>query len=70
MKDWIGVEVAWKKREGGKEKKVVLIFAASREHFWRRQWHSTPVLLPGKSQGRKSLAGCSPWGRKELDVTE
>ena len=29
----------------------------------RRQWHPTPVLLPGKSQGRRSLVGCSPWGR-------
>ena len=30
---------------------------------WRRQWHPTPVLLPGKFHGRKSLVGCSPWGR-------
>ena len=37
---------------------------------WRRQWHPTPVLLPGKSHGRRSLVGCSPWGRKELDTTE
>ena len=29
-----------------------------------------PVLLPGKSHGRRSLVGCSPWGRKELDTTE
>jgi len=29
----------------------------------RRQWHPTPVLLPGKSHGWRSLAGCSPWGR-------
>ena len=28
-----------------------------------RQWHPTPVLLPGKSHGRRSLVGCSPWGR-------
>ena len=32
--------------------------------------HPTPVLLPGKSQGRRSLVGCSPWGRKESDTTE
>ena len=31
--------------------------------FWRRQQHPTPVLLPGKSHGRRSLEGCSPWGR-------
>ena len=35
------------------------------EHFlWRRQWHPTPVLLPGKSHGRRSLVGCSPWVAK------
>ena len=31
---------------------------------------ATPVLLPGKSHGQKSLVGCSPWGRKESDTTE
>ena len=29
---------------------------------WRRQWHPTPVLLPGKSHGRRRLVGFSPWG--------
>ena len=38
--------------------------------LWRRQWHPTPVLLPGKSHGRRSLVGCSPWGRQELDTAE
>ena len=36
----------------------------------RRRSHPTPVLLPGKSHGRRSLVGCSPWGRGELDATE
>ena len=36
----------------------------------RRQWHPTPVLLPGKSRGRRSLVGCSSWGRYESDTTE
>ena len=36
----------------------------------RRQWHLTPVLLPGKSHGWRSLVGYSPWGREELDTTE
>ena len=36
----------------------------------RRQWHPTPVLLPGKSHGQKSLVGCSPWVTKESDMTE
>ena len=37
---------------------------------WRRQWHPTPVLLPGKSHGWRSLVGCSPWGREESEMTE
>ena len=36
----------------------------------RRQWYPTPVLLPGKSHGRRSLEGCSPWGCWESDTTE
>ena len=36
----------------------------------RRQWHRTPVLLPGKSHGRRRLVGCSPWSREESDTTE
>ena len=32
-------------------------------YIWRRQWHPTPVLLPRKSHGQRSLVGCSPWGR-------
>ena len=36
----------------------------------RRQWHPTPVLLPGKSHGRRSLEGCSPWGCWRSDATE
>ena len=32
-------------------------------HLRRRRWHPTPVLLPGKSHGRRSPVGCSPWGR-------
>ena len=39
--------------------------------FWRRQWRPTPVLLPGKSHGRRSLlVGCRLWGRTESDTTE
>ena len=36
----------------------------------RRQWHPTPVPLPGKSHGQRSLVGCSPWGHEESDMTE
>ena len=43
----------------------------SHQHLLRRrQWHPTPVLLPGKSHGRRSLEACSPWGRWGSDVTE
>ena len=38
--------------------------------YKRRQWHPTPVLLPGNSHGRRSLVGYSPWGRQESDMTE
>ena len=38
--------------------------------FGRRQWHLTPVFLPRKSHGWRSLVGCSPWDREELDTTE
>ena len=38
--------------------------------YWRRKWQPTPVFLPGKSQGRRSLVGCSPWGHEESDMTE
>ena len=37
---------------------------------WRRNWQPTPVFLPGKFHGQRSLAGYSPWGHKELDMTE
>ena len=37
---------------------------------WRRKWQPTPVFLPGESHGQRSLAGYSPWGRKESDTTE
>src|SRR5574337_1083906 len=38
--------------------------------YRRRQWHPTPVLLLGKSHGRRSLLGCNPWGCQESDMTE
>jgi len=41
-----------------------------KDYCLRRRWHPTPVLLPGKSHGRRSLVGCSPWGREESDTTE
>ena len=46
----------------------LFIFPPSYVDFWRRQWHPTPVLLPGKSHGWRSLVGCSLWGCS--DTTE
>ena len=49
----------------------LLQFIGQKQVTGRRQWHPTPVLLPGKSYGRRSLVGCSLlWGREESDTTE
>ena len=37
---------------------------------WRRKWQPTPVFLPRKSRGQRSLVGYTSWSRKELDMTE
>ena len=37
---------------------------------WRWKWQPTLVFFPGEFHGLRSLVGCSPWGRKELDTTE
>ena len=47
-----------------------LIFSATILFPWSRKWQPTSVFLPGESHGRKSLAGYSPWGCKESDMTE
>ena len=53
-----------------KRTKPCILFSRVIFSHWRRQWHPTPVLLPGKSHGWRSLVGCSPWGRTESDTTE
>ena len=37
---------------------------------WMRKWQPTPVFLPGKAYEQRSLAGYSPWGCEESDMTE
>ena len=54
----------------GFSKHIKFMFTLYYGQLWRRQWHPTPVLLPGKSHGRRSLVGCSPWGRLESDTTK
>ena len=46
------------------------IWSLGSEDPWRRAWQPSPVVLPGESHGQRSLVGCSPWGRKELNMTE
>ena len=41
-----------------------------RKIAWRKAWQQTPVFLPGKPHGQRSLVGYSPWGHRELDMTE
>ena len=53
-----------------KRTKPCILFSHVVFSHWRRQWHPIPVLLPGKSHGRRSLVGGSPWGRTESDLTE
>ena len=48
----------------------LVYLVSSQGHFRRRQWHPTPLLLPGKSHGWRSLVDCSPWGHEESDMTE
>ena len=55
---WISCEFCWNAKN-----KIYL------RELWR-QWHPTPVLLPGKSHGWRSLEGCSPWGRWGSNMTE
>ena len=50
--------------------RLVWALEGGRPSFQRRQWHPTPVFLPGESQGRGSLVGCCLWGRIESDTTE
>ena len=49
---------------------TALVYGSLSGNEGRRQWHATVVLLPGKSRGRRSLVGCSPWGLEELHTTE
>ena len=57
-----GLQFMWLQGEGH----ICLL----QRNFRRRQRHPTPVLLPGKSHGRRSLVGCPLWGRTESDTTE
>ena len=58
-----------KQSKSGEKKKVQFTYCHSLLS-WRRKWQPTPASWLGKSHGQRSLAGYSPWGRKESDTTE
>ena len=49
---------------------VSVVFEQACTMMGRRRWQPSPVLLPGKSHGRRSLVGCGPWGHEQSDTTE
>ena len=71
-------KIPWTKKPGRLQSmgslRVGYDWAASLSLFtfmhWRRKWQSTPVFLPGESQGEGSLVGCHLWGPTESDTTE
>ena len=65
-----GVRVGTGGKAEGRDKKMVTTLKNSKRRLWRRHWHPAPVPLPGKSHGRRSLVGCSSWGREESDTTK
>ena len=80
---WVSGVKGRKRREEGVGRRKELVQQIKRSHkqathisvllalsMWSRQWHPTPVLLPGKSHGRRSLEGRSPWGCWGSDTTE
>ena len=63
----VGSQGRW---QAGRRRDQICFLEGTSGNSRRRQWYPTPVLLPGKSHGWRSLVGCSPWGLKESDTTE
>ena len=85
FKNWLCIEIGkgvclyqgFSGRSGVKNPKAVqetqemkVSFLGQEHPSWRRKWQPTPVFLPGKSHGQRSLVGYSPWGHKDLHTTE
>ena len=66
---WIMLQWTWECRYPDFDSLGYILKSRIARSYGRR-WHPTPVLLPGKSHGRRSLEGCSPWGCWESDTTE
>ena len=60
----------WSKLHIKQNEYICYLFLVNYNCLGDRQWHPTPVFLPGKSHGERSLVGCSPWGRSGSDTTE
>ena len=64
---FVWIYMPWSRMVGSYSNSIFMFF---RDLCQRRKWHPTPVFLPGKSQGWRSLVGCRQWGRRESDTTE
>ena len=63
---WMNLETIIQSEVSQKEKthiSYIYVLIRNLEAWLENEWHPTPVLLPGKSHGWRSLVGCSPWGR-------
>ena len=67
---WIECFTASLRKEGYAGKKRYWLDPLFKKIPWGRESQPTPVFLPGESYGQRSLAGYSPWGHKEWDMTE
>ena len=65
---WLWFQLGLPRRLSGKES-VCQCRRCSGKIPWKRKWQPTPVFLPGKSHGQRSLMGYNPWGRRESDTT-
>ena len=54
-------KIPWTEGPGGLQSMGLQELDMTEGLHWRRQWHPTPVPLPGKSHGQRGLVGCSPW---------
>ena len=70
MQIWASQVVQWVRTPPAmQETQEMRVQSLVRKIPWGRAWHPTPVFLPEEPHGQRSLAGYSPWGRKESDTT-
>ena len=69
-KTWVLISGSRRSPGEGKWQPTQVLIPGSGRSPGEGKWQPTPVFLPGESHGGRSLVGYSPWGRKELDMTE